>query len=61
MYRIEYEPMTADKERLKRYRRAMRRPVSIRKVLDVLYPWICLGGSTAVFYLGVTLIICGRG
>ena len=40
MYRIEYEPMRADKARLKRYRRAVRRPVSIRKVLDMLYPWI---------------------
>ena len=60
MYRIEYEPMRADKARLKRYRRAVRRPVSIRKVLDMLYPWVCLGGSTAVFYL-VVMLICGRG
>ncbi len=59
-YIIEYEPMRASKARLKRYRRAVRKPISIRKVLDKLYLGICLAGSVAVFYLAVMLIM-GRG
>lgn len=59
-YGIEYEPMIADKARLKRYRRAMRKPISFRRIMDCAYPWICLAGSTAVFYLVVMLIMGGR-
>ncbi len=59
-YIIEYEPMTADKARLKRYRRAMRKPLSFRQILDCTYPWICLAGSMAVFYLAAMLIVGGR-
>ena len=59
-YIIEYEPMTADKARLKRYRRAMRKPISFRRIMDCAYSWICLAGSTAVFYLAVMLIMEGR-
>ena len=59
-YGIEYEPMIADKARLKRYLRAMRKPISFRRIMDCAYPWICLAGSTAVFYLVVMLIMGGR-
>ena len=59
-YIIEYEPMTANKARLKRYRRAMRKPISFRRIMDCTYPWICLAGSTAVFYLAVMLIVGER-
>ena len=59
-YGIEYEPMTADKARLKRYRRAMRNPISFRWIMDCAYPWICLAGSTAVFYLAVMLTVGER-
>ena len=59
-YIIEYEPMTANKARLKRYRRAMRKPISFRRIVDYAYPWICLAGSTAVFYLAVMLVMEGR-
>lgn len=59
-YGIEYEPMIADKARLKCYRRAMRKPISFRRIMDCAYPWICLAGSTAVFYLVVMLIMGGR-
>ena len=59
-YGIEYEPMMADKARLKRYRRAMRKPISFRRIMDCAYPWICLAGSTAVFYLAVMLIVGER-
>ena len=59
-YIIEYEPMTADKARLKRYRRAMRKPISFRRIMDYAYSWICLAGSTAVFYLAVMLVMGGR-
>ena len=57
---IEYEPMTANKARLKRYRRAMRNPISFRRIVDYAYPWICLAGSTAVFYLAVMLTVGER-
>lgn len=59
-YTIDYEPMTADKARLKRYRRAMRKPISFRRVLDYMYLVICLAGSAAVFYLAVMLMVGGR-
>ena len=59
-YGIEYEQMITDKARLKRYRRAMRKPISFRRIMDYAYPWICLAGSTAVFYLAVMLIVGER-